>query len=59
MPNRGGLSELDLLIIGLMVVAVIAAVVMALLWARVLEKFKASKLSQTDLDQRARDDKSK
>jgi len=57
MPNRGGLSELDLLIIGLLVVAVIAAVVMAVLWARVLEKFRASKLSQSDLDQRAREDR--
>ncbi|MGV8850562.1 MAG: ribonuclease Y [Propionibacteriaceae bacterium] len=57
MPNRGGLSELDLLIIGLLIVAVIAAVVMAVLWARVLEKFRASKLSQSELDQRARDDR--
>jgi ribonuclease Y len=57
MPNRGGLSELDLLIIGLMVVAVIAAVVMAVLWARVLEKFRASTSSQSDLERRARDDR--
>ncbi len=57
MPNRGGLSELDLLIIVLMGVAVVVAVVMAILWARVLEKFRTSKLSQSDLDRRARDDR--
>lgn len=57
MPNRGGLSELDLLIIGLLVVAVVAAVVMAVLWARVLEKSRASMLSQSDLDRRTRDDR--
>jgi ribonuclease Y len=57
MPNRGGLSELDLLIIGLLVVAVVAAVVMAVLWARALEKLRSSKLSQSDLDRRAHDDR--
>ena len=57
MPNRGGLSELDLLVIGLMVVAVAAAVVMAILYARLVEKLRASQLSQSDLDRRARDDR--
>lgn len=57
MPNRGGLNELDLLVIGLMVVAVAAAVVMAILYARLVEKLRASQLSQSDLDRRARDDR--
>ncbi len=57
MPNRGGLSGLDLLIIGVMVVAVIAAIVMAVLWTRVLEQLRGAKLSQADLDRRAQSDR--